>query len=157
MNYEEGTSVFNNTLCSLDEYSCDMVHLDIQQLKDSLNVFDKGSSVVSLLITYIQSLLDRNSSSQHDQLNDIQTVAGISAEGRPQSKVIAIHIKSAEEEKIIEIDGDTDIKKVKEVVSEKFGDVSVGRLFLFFAGKLLKLLCLVILDHEQKYKVPHFE
>ena len=42
LNYEEGTNIFSNTLCSLDQQSCYIIHLDFQQLQIGLDVFHRG-------------------------------------------------------------------------------------------------------------------
>jgi len=55
--------------------------------------------------------------------------------------MITIHIKTPKEKKSIEVDGDADIKKVKEAISEKFGNAPLESLCLIFAGKIIK-------DHE---------
>merc|ERR1719188_409522 len=52
--------------------------------------------------------------------------------------MITIHIKTPKEKKSIEVDGNADIKTVKEAISEKFGNAPLESLCLIFAGKIIK-------------------
>ena len=50
LNFEEGTNVFSNTLCSLNQKSCNVAHLDYNNEDDCLNIFDKGKIIFLFLL-----------------------------------------------------------------------------------------------------------
>jgi len=71
-----------------------------------------------------------------DQLQD--EINKVTWNSSSSGSMLNIYIKAPEEEKSIQVDENADIKKVKELVSEKFGEPSLDSIFLFLAGRILK-------------------